>query len=93
MPAATATAAAAGWGGDRLAVASGPAGAWGIVIETTWDSRHDATEFADAATTATNGLTDPARVSAPAGNTVTLLIASDRDALLALDLIFGATGV
>ena len=88
-----ATAAAAGWGGDRLAVAKGPAGAWGIVIDTTWDTNADASEFADAATTAINKLPDPARVSSPAGRTVTVLIASDQQALLALDVIFGATGV
>lgn len=93
VPASAATAAAAGWGGDRLAVAEGPAGAWGVVIETTWDSSADASQFADAATTAIDGLTDPARVSSPAGRNVTVLIASDQAALLALDVIFGATGV
>ena len=35
---AAATAAAAGWGGDRLAVAKGPSGAWGVVIDTAWDT-------------------------------------------------------
>ena len=48
---ATATAAAAGWGGDRLAVAKGPSGAWGVVIDTAWDTAADASEFADAANT------------------------------------------
>ncbi len=90
---ATATAAAAGWGGDRLAVAKGPSGAWGVVIDTTWDTTADATEFADAATVAVNSLANPARISSPAGRNVTILIASDHDALLALDVIFGATGV
>ena len=66
---------------------------WGIVIDTTWDTNADASEFADAATTAINKLPDPARVSSPAGPTVTVLIASDQQALLALDVIFGATGV
>ena len=90
---AIATAAASGWGGDRLAVAKGPSGAWGIVIDTAWDSAADASEFADAAGTAIAGLADPARVSSPAGTHVTVLVASSDTALLALDVIFGATGV
>ena len=89
----TATAAAAGWGGDRLAVIDGPSGAWGIVLETTWDTTADATEFLDAAQIAVHRLSDPVQLSAPAGKRVTLLIASDDATLLALDVIFGATGV
>jgi hypothetical protein len=89
----TATAAAAGWGGDRLAVAKGPAGAWGVVIDTAWETPADAAEFADAANTAIGGLPDPARVSSPAGTHVSVMVASTEDALLALDVIFGATGV
>jgi hypothetical protein len=90
---ATAATAAAGWGGDRLAVAKGPSGAWGVVIDTVWDTASDASEFADAATTAIAGLSDPARISAPAGRHVAVLVASSEDALLALDVVFGATGV
>ncbi|HEY6012410.1 MAG TPA: hypothetical protein VIU37_00325, partial [Candidatus Limnocylindrales bacterium] len=90
---ATATSAAAGWGGDRLAVAKGPSGAWGVVIDTAWDTAADASEFADAANLAIAGLANPARVSSPAGTHVTVLVASSQDALLALDVIFGATGV
>jgi hypothetical protein len=90
---ATAKAAAAGWGGDRLAVVEGPSGAWGVVVETTWDTNSDAAEFADAAGVAVDGLEDPARISAPAGKSVTIMIGSDRASLLALDVIFGATGV
>ena len=90
---ATATTAAAGWGGDRVAVAKGPSGAWGVVIDTAWDTSADASEFADAANTAIAGLANPARVSSPAGTHVTVLVASSQDALLALDLIFGETGV
>lgn len=88
-----ATTAVAGWGGDRLAVVEGPNGAWGVVLETTWDRAADATEFLDAAQQAVDGLAHPARISAPAGRGVTILIASDEDALLGLDVIFGATGV
>lgn len=90
---AVASAAASGWGGDRLAVAMGPTGAWGVVIDTAWDTSADASEFADAASTAIAGLASPARISTPAGKHVTVLVASSEDALLALDVIFGATGV
>jgi len=85
--------AAAGWGGDRLAVVAGPNDAWGLVLETTWDRAADATEFLDAAQPVVDGLANPARISAPAGGAVTILIASDAETLLALDVIFGATGV
>jgi hypothetical protein len=82
-----------GWGGDRLAVVEGPDGAWGVVLETAWDSAGDATEFADAATSAVESLSDVVQVSAPAGERVTIVIASDEEALLALDVVFGGTGV
>lgn len=85
--------AAAGWGGDRLAVLEGPDDAWGVVLETTWDSRADASEFLDAVQPVVDGLANPARISAPAGEGVTIMIASDQETLLALDVIFGATGV
>jgi hypothetical protein len=85
--------ATAGWGGDRLAVVEGPNASWGVVLETTWDTAEDATEFLDAAQPAVDGLANPARISAPAGKGVTILIASDEETLLALDVIFGATGV
>jgi hypothetical protein len=38
--------AAAGWDGDRFAVFEGPEGRLGLVWLTTWDSEHDAREFA-----------------------------------------------
>jgi hypothetical protein len=90
---ATAATAADGWGGDRLAVVEGPDGAWGVVLETAWDSAADATAFQDAAQTAIDGLGHPARISAPSGGNVTILIASDEATLLDLDVVFGATGV
>jgi hypothetical protein len=89
----TESTATTGWGGDRLAVVEGPDGAWGVVIETAWDSSADTTEFEDAAQTAVDSLSDPARISAPGDEGVTILIASDEEALLALDVIFGGTGV
>jgi hypothetical protein len=43
-----ATTAAAGWGGDRVALVEGPGGATGIVLHTTWDTPADADGFAAA---------------------------------------------
>jgi hypothetical protein len=93
VAATSAATASEGWGGDRLAVVDGPNGAWGVVLETTWDTAADAAEFLDAAQRAVDGLSHPARISAPAGKGVTILVASDEPTLLALDVIFGATGV
>lgn len=83
----------AGWGGDRLAVVDGPGESWGLILETTWDSSSDATEFADAAQSVVEGLSNPSRLSAPAGESVTILVGSDDETLLALDVLFGSTGV
>jgi len=49
VSAADATAAAAGWGGDRLAVMKGPGGDWAVALHTEWDTAPDATEFDVAA--------------------------------------------
>lgn len=82
-----------GWGGDRLAVVEGAAGAWGVILQTTWDSTADAVEFAGAAHAAVRNLASPAQISGPANGVVTILVTSDTATLLALDTIFGATGV
>ena len=37
--------AAAGWGGDRVALLEGPNGAKGVVLDTSWDTGKDAAEF------------------------------------------------
>jgi hypothetical protein len=44
-----ATSAAAGWGGDRLALYRGPNGALAAYLRTTWDTPEDADAFASAA--------------------------------------------
>jgi hypothetical protein len=93
VPVAAAETATTGWGGDRLAVVRGPNDAWGVVLETTWDTTADANEFLDAVQPVVDHLDHPARVSAPAGKTVTILVASDEATLLALDVLFGSTGV
>ena len=89
---AQANAAAAGWGGDRLAVLNGPDGAWAVVIRSTWDSDAEAAEFLDSAQVAVNGLGSPADVSAKGDRDVTILVTSDDAVLLELDKIFGDTG-
>ncbi|MGH2408628.1 MAG: hypothetical protein ACRDF7_11190, partial [Candidatus Limnocylindrales bacterium] len=77
---ATAKAAAAGWGGDRVAMFEGPGGAWLIAWSTAWDTPADATEFTTAATAATAA--DVGRVVAVAGSRqVTVLLASGPDIL------------
>ncbi len=43
-----AAAAAAGWGGDWLTVASGPDGSWALGWRIAWDAPVEATEFEDA---------------------------------------------
>jgi hypothetical protein len=93
VPDAAAETATTGWGGDRLAVVEGPNDAWGVVFETNWDSTQDATEFLDTAQPAVDGLSNAARISAPGDQTVTILVASDDATLLALDVLFGDTGV
>ena len=49
--------AAAGWGGDRVALFEGPNDAWAILMMSAWDTEQDAREFRDAAaaTVAANG--------------------------------------
>ena len=56
VPTPTAGEAAAGWGGDRLALLRGPNGATTVYLETEWDTLADASEFAAAAKTAVAGL-------------------------------------
>lgn len=90
--AAVADDAAAGWGGDRLAVLNGPDGAWAVVLDTRWDTSADGDEFLDAAQGAVSTLDHPGSVSSGGDGDVTIMIASDDAALLSLDRIFGDTG-
>jgi hypothetical protein len=92
VAAADASTAAAGWGGDRLAVLSGPDDAWAVVVDTTWDDVGEADAFAAAAAGPVEALEAPGQVVADGDEGVTILIGSDDAALLALDQVFGATG-
>jgi hypothetical protein len=70
--------AAAGWGGDRIAVLQGPDGAWAVVLRTAWDTPQDATEFETAATPIVDGLGSSAALLPGAGGTERwVLVASD----------------
>ena len=78
VPAADVSPAAAGWGGDRLAVMQGPDGAWAVAMDTEWDSEADAKEFEKAASTALKTAGGVGQVLPGAGGTTRwVLIAND----------------
>jgi hypothetical protein len=79
---AAAEAAAAGWGGDRVAAIRGPNGAWAVVLKTAWDSAKDATEFEAAAKPLVDGLADPAQLLPGAGGTERWVLVGSDDATL-----------
>jgi len=80
LPDATAKAAAAGWGGDRLVVAAGPSGAWAVALLTRWDTPADAAEFQQALLPVSQALQskgEDADVRTMADGTVVELVAPD----------------
>jgi hypothetical protein len=79
-----ATTAAAGWGGDRVALVRN-GDRLGAVLDTRWDSAKDAAEFAAAAHTTLDALTARHATIAIDGTTrVTLFLASDDATISAL---------
>jgi hypothetical protein len=86
-----ATAAAAGWGGDRLVLVS-MGSKYGIAVQTTWDSTADAAEFAAAATTALRSMADRSILVGPADGRVAFFLASDDSTLGMLRGAFGLRG-
>lgn len=76
-----ALAAAAGWGGDRAAVAYGPDEAFALAWRLAWDSAEDATEFADAYGAVAATLPFPAVVRS-VGDTEVLVVHASTDDLL-----------
>jgi hypothetical protein len=93
VPAATAIDAAAGWGGDRVAVVDGPNGSWGVVLRTAWDSDRDAAEFESAATPIVSKLVDPAALLPGSGGTERwVVVASDETVLQDLESVLGLAG-
>ncbi len=75
-----ASAAAAGWGGDRLAVLDGPGEDWAVVMRSSWDTDEDATAFRQAAGDAVTGVPHPGTVIAD-GRDVTVVFAAADDIL------------
>ena len=80
ISASDASAAAAGWGGDRLAVLNGPDEAWAVVMRSTWDSEEEATAFRQAAGDAVADAANAATVIAD-GRDITVVFASAQDVL------------
>jgi hypothetical protein len=90
VPAASAIDAAAGWGGDRIAVLNGPNDAWAVVFRTAWDSDADAAAFESVATPIVEKLADPAGLMpASGGRERWIVVASDRDVLQTLAASLG----
>ena len=78
VSAADATGAAAGWGGDRLAVLKGPDDDWAVVMRTTWDTDEDAAAFQQAAGQAVADGPTAGTVIAD-GRDITIVFASGQD--------------
>ena len=74
--------AAAGWGGDRLAVVAGPSDAWAVAWQTEWDSPADAAEFEAAAETALAKAGGTARILPGEGGTTRWIVIAGDDATL-----------
>lgn len=83
--------AAAGWGGDRIAVLDGPNGSWAVVLRTAWDTPADAADFEKAATPIVDGLTAPAALLPGAGGSERWIVIGSDDA--ALNRLSGALGL
>jgi hypothetical protein len=92
IPQATAGPAAAGWGGDRIALVSNGDRS-GIVVDTRWDSPADAAEFATAAQTTLDALGGHgALIAIDGSNRVTVFIATDDVTINALGSALGLAG-
>jgi hypothetical protein len=83
--------AAAGWGGDRIAVVDGPGGAWAVVLRTAWDTVADAAAFESAATPLVDKLVAPASLLPGAGGSERWIVIGSDDA--ALGRIAGVLGL
>ena len=75
--------AAAGWGGDRVALYRGPDDAWAIAWETHWDSGAEADEFRAAAAQVVGAL-GSAEVATRRDGAVSVLVAVDAATLAAI---------
>lgn len=77
----TAREAAAGWGGDRASIATGPDGAFAVAWRLAWDTPADATEFVAAYRSTLAVLGFPASVRALGDRDVLVTHASSQDVL------------
>ncbi|MDQ2941238.1 MAG: hypothetical protein M3R05_03500 [Chloroflexota bacterium] len=73
--------AVAGWGGDRVAVYSGPGTSFSLAWHVAWDSPVEATEFADAYARVIDALPFPARLVSLSA-TEQLIVHASSDALI-----------
>jgi hypothetical protein len=76
-----AQAAAAGWGGDQVVVATGPDDAFAVAWRLVWDTPEDADEFADAYNSVVSGLGFPASVTRVDDDEVLIAHGSSPDVL------------
>jgi hypothetical protein len=89
------TEAAAGWGGDRVALVEGPSGQTAVVLDTAWDTKADATEFAAALgglVTKLEADGQHATVLTPAPNRVVLITAESAGTMGRLANVLGLAG-
>jgi hypothetical protein len=85
--------AAAGWGGDRLALLGGPDDTWGIAWRTDWDSPADAQEFELAAAAPVAAAGGPgAMLPGEGGATRWVVIGSDDATFERLANVLGLAG-
>jgi hypothetical protein len=85
------TDAAAGWGGDRIALLDGPNDEWAIAMSTAWDTAGDAEEFADHASLVVDGLDSAVEVLGSRDpSAVTVVLASTGPALDQLKAALGS---
>lgn len=87
--------AAAGWGGDRVALVEGPDRAWAVALQIAWDTTGDAGEFADAAEAAVATLRtagSAAQILRPQPGQVVVVIGSTPDAMGRLANVLGLAG-
>ncbi|HEV8546731.1 MAG TPA: hypothetical protein VGQ64_10595 [Candidatus Limnocylindrales bacterium] len=86
------TAAAAGWGGDRVILLDGPEKTFAVALSTEWDTKADAAEFAKQAQLVVNGLDHPGGVLSTGGTTVSVVIASTNDLVGRVENVLGLAG-
>jgi hypothetical protein len=75
--------AAQGWGGDRVTLLRGPAGAWAIAWHTVWDTPADAVEFETSAQPALTKSTGKGSVLPGEGGTTRWVVIGSDDKVLA----------